>query len=75
MTVKHRSQGKSSSQRNSARHSRLSFLPKSQSDVRQVLLVVLLLQEVRRGLRGLHVGVLKNLAAGAAELVRVGRRV
>lgn len=75
MTVKHRSQGKSSGQRNSARHPRLSFLPKSQSDVRQVLLVVLLLQEVRRGLRGLHVGVLKNLAAGAAELVRVGRRV
>ena len=75
MAVKHRSQGKSSGQGNSVCYSHPSLLPNSQSDVRQVLLVVLLLREVRRGLRGLHVGILKNLAAGAAELVRVGRRV
>lgn len=75
MAVKHRAQCKSSGQCNSTHQSRSSVLPNSQSNVCQIFLVVLLLHGAHRGLRGPDVGVLENLTAGAAELVRIGRRV
>lgn len=74
MTVKHRAQCKSSGQRDSTRHPSPSSLPKSQSNVFQIA-VVALLRGVHSGPRGLHVGVLENLTARAAELIGVGRRV